>query len=528
MHARLVSVLSLGLLAVLLAGLGWAQFPGQYPPGRRPGQGRGPQQQPPSVPGRGKKSPKKEAAITTETEGLIRGFADKHVVIQAGDFRIVWFRLTNETTFRKDGKDAERAEFPLASHVTVESTEDDEGILTAVSMRFEKAGTAAERGEALRNWDLPRLPGLKTSGAAQQPPAEPAPPEPSRRASGGDDERPTLKRQSGASRTGDPVNTASKEPAKEASRDAEPFDTRPTTTIRPADPPRDDDDTGPPSLRRGVPVPKRGTQRASTSSGESSGGGSPAIFTRPKEPEAAPAAAPPTAPPEDKLLQRAIEAAASYADTLPNFLCQQFTTRYQSENPRTGWTPLDVVSADVTYENGKESYKNIKINSKAVTKSMDDIGGSRSTGEFSSILLDIFSPDTAADFRRAGADTIAKRSAVMYRFQVKRENSHWRIESPSQLYFPAISGTLWIDSETARVLRIEMQSKGMPQAFPFDTTETAVDYDFVKLTTLQGFLLPVDAEVLSCQRGSNLCSRNRIEFRNYRKFGAESSISFEK
>jgi len=41
------------------------------------------------------------------------------------------------------------------------------------------------------------------------------------------------------------------------------------------------------------------------------------------------------------------------------------------------------------------------------------------------------------------------------------------------------------------------------------------------------FLLPSDAEVLSCEQGSDRCVRNHIEFRNYRKFGAESDITFD-
>ena len=57
--------------------------------------------------------------------------------------------------------------------------------------------------------------------------------------------------------------------------------------------------------------------------------------------------------------------------------------------------------------------------------------------------------------------------------------------------------------------------------------EQAVDYDFVKLSTPRPFLLPVNAEVLSCEQASSRCSRNRIEFRNYRKFGAESDITFD-
>ena len=52
-----------------------------------------------------------------------------------------------------------------------------------------------------------------------------------------------------------------------------------------------------------------------------------------------------------------------------------------------------------------------------------------------------------------------------------------------------------------------------------------MDYNFVKIGT-QSVLLPVHADVLSCERGSRQCSRNAIDFRNYKKFGAESNVTF--
>ena len=78
-----------------------------------------------------------------------------------------------------------------------------------------------------------------------------------------------------------------------------------------------------------------------------------------------------------------------FSGGLPNFFCQQVTTRYQSDHPKTGWDALDIVTADVAYENGQESYKNIKVGNKVVNKNMEDIEGTRSTGEFASILIDL-------------------------------------------------------------------------------------------------------------------------------------------
>jgi len=92
---------------------------------------------------------------------------------------------------------------------------------------------------------------------------------------------------------------------------------------------------------------------------------------------------------------------------------------------------------------------------------------------------------------------------------------------------PAYRGSVWIDKQTGDVLRIEMQAKEIPEAFPEISVETAVDYDSIRLGTPEQFLLPVHSEALSCWRGSNDCQRNVIEFRNYHKFTGESNIEFK-
>jgi hypothetical protein len=320
-----------------------------------------------------------------------------------------------------------------------------------------------------------------------------------------------------------PADAPKAQTAKTQEPPAEPEDNRPATTVRLPDPPRDSDDPGPPSLKRGsarqmadLPPPRFEPL--------------PEATKKPTEPgapkQAAEAATPNPGKPADPVIEKAREAAASYSASLPNYFCQQMTARYQSDHPKSGWDALDVVTADVAYEDGHESYKNIKIGSKNV-KSMDDVGGTRSSGEFSSILEDLLSPYTDAFFRRAGSDTLKGRATWLYKYEIPRERSHWRVEAPSQLFYPAHTGTIWIDKETSRVLRIEQGTINIPKLFPFDTVETMTDYEFISLAAGVKYLLPADAEVLSCLRGTSNCSRNRLEFRNYRKFGAESSITFD-
>jgi hypothetical protein len=142
------------------------------------------------------------------------------------------------------------------------------------------------------------------------------------------------------------------------------------------------------------------------------------------------------------------------------------------------------------------------------------------------MLLDLLSPATAADFHYRRDERTSGVNTKVYDYSVKRENSHWQITMGSQTYRPPYKGSIWIDPATARVLRIEMQAFGFPSDFPTDDVESAMDYQYTRLGDAQQYLLPVHAETLSCQRGSDFCSHNVIDFRNYHKYTGESNITF--
>ena len=185
--------------------------------------------------------------------------------------------------------------------------------------------------------------------------------------------------------------------------------------------------------------------------------------------------------------------------------------------------PQDIVSAELIYEDGVETYRNVKINNRPTDKRLTDIDGSWSTGEFASALLDLFDPSSRAHFSSGRASAISGISAQVYDFQVQAANSHWRLQIGSQTVIAGYTGSVWVDPITARVLRIESQARNIPADFPIDTVESAIDYSPV---TIEGksFLLPVHAESLGCQRGSSFCTHNVIDFRNYHEFKSNSKI----
>jgi hypothetical protein len=222
------------------------------------------------------------------------------------------------------------------------------------------------------------------------------------------------------------------------------------------------------------------------------------------------------------LIERARVAAFEFSEKLPNFICKEFMAR-STQHGRESEMPLDVVSAEIIYADAQESYRDVKIDGRSTAKSLQEIGGSWSTGEFASTLLELFHPDTKAQFRSGGASSISGISAQVYDFQVRSENSRWRLQAGSQTLIAAYGGSVWVDPSTARVLRIEMQARSIPPDFPMDAVESAVDYSYVTIGGAS-VLLPVHAESLGCERGTSNCSHNIIDFRNYHEYKVDFKI----
>jgi hypothetical protein len=295
-------------------------------------------------------------------------------------------------------------------------------------------------------------------------------------------------------------------PAESAPAD-ESTPTEKATTRAPAPASPDPDDPGPPALRRGQPGRvKRAQQEALRQSVE----------------EAPPAPVPPP-PEEDQIILKARQVSEGFTESLPNYIVQQITTRYFSESHKPEWKALDILSTEVVYETGKESYRNVRINNKPVRKPLEEVSGTVSWGEFGTTLVDLLSPATNAQFRRRGASNTSGQPAWWYDFSVELPNSHWQTRYGSHSLRPAYKGSVWLDRTSLRVLRIEMQARNIPEEYPLDAVEWVVDYGVVRIGS-NPYLVPVHAENLACWRGTSRCARNSTDYRNYRRFTADATV----
>lgn len=424
------------------------------------------------LPGRKPKAP--QAKVTVQSlEGTLRKLAEKDLFVQVGAERgngkVLRFRLIAKTEFRgKDGKPMRDSLLRAGDRLTIDATPDDPE--TALHVILVKAGSSSDREAAGVPFDVSQI-ATPAAGDFGRPHT-------SADAAGGggtvdnseDDDAPVLRR----------TETADSGSAKAAPVER-------AAGANPEERERRDDPAG--RLPSGGP--------AKESVREVSG---------------------------DPVIAAAREAASSFTRDLPNFTVDQVTTRFSGSRLVDNWRTVDTVTAEVSSVEGKEEYKNIRVNGRPTDRPEDS--GSWSTGEFQITLEDILSPLTAATFTPDGDDRIAGRAAYVYKLAVEQSRSHWVLVAPSgRKYAPAYRGSIWIDKVTGRVLRIEQRAVSMPRDFAYDKTETALEYGYVYIEG-QKYLLPTDSVNLACMTGTSQCSKNELKFRNYRKFGSESKITF--
>jgi hypothetical protein len=87
----------------------------------------------------------------------------------------------------------------------------------------------------------------------------------------------------------------------------------------------------------------------------------------------------------------------------------------------------------------------------------------------------------------------------------------------------AYGGSVYGDPETGAVWRVTSGSTEIPEAVQISSIATNIEYEEVSIGT-QKYLLPVTATVLVVAAHDQ--TRNELRFEGYRKFEAESTISF--
>jgi hypothetical protein len=236
--------------------------------------------------------------------------------------------------------------------------------------------------------------------------------------------------------------------------------------------------------------------------------------------------APPDPLEQKRVLAEVTENALAYVQSLPNFICTQVTRRHIDPTRTETWKSDGVIQEQLSYVDHHEDYKVVMVNDRLVTgMTHDRVGGNRSSGEFGSMLEDIFDPSSYAKFQWERWATLRGRRMHVFSFVILKPYSKYSIQDDvsGQTVVPGYHGLIYADRDSLRVMRITMECDDLPASFAVHDAREVMDYDFVSISG-QKFLLPLKADLRFS--GSALVW-NEIEFHLYRKFTTDAVITFD-
>lgn len=250
-------------------------------------------------------------------------------------------------------------------------------------------------------------------------------------------------------------------------------------------------------------------------------------------PEAAPktvaaprAEIPPPSPAEWKaIIEQTREYALNYTRQLPDFICTQVTRRYSDPSGLEFWKLEDTLTARLSFFEQREEYKLMLVNGQYTDMPYEMVGGAISSGEFGTMLREIFVPSTRTTFQWLRWGTLRGKRMHVFAYRVEQPRSKWTIEYQRRdRIIVGYHGLIYVDSDTGMVTRITLEADDIPPSFPLQQVSSILDYDYAEIGDRQ-YMLPLRA-VMRMREGRALY-KNEVEFRMYRKFAAEAVITYE-
>jgi len=224
--------------------------------------------------------------------------------------------------------------------------------------------------------------------------------------------------------------------------------------------------------------------------------------------------------PHGSALPGVCEYVMSLAEKMPNFICHQEASRYRGN----GRVPSDLITASVRYEDGNESYSDIKVNGGPTTIATAQATGLWSSGEFASDnVRSIFDATNQPLFQFDREGTVGQHAAWIFTYQIPKQNDPlWRLHAENQVVAPAYGGELWVDEKTGTVLRFESIAKDLPKNFAITRAEQQIDYESVAFADGSSFVLPVDFSILTIVGREK--TRNVVRLTDCHKFRAKGRL----
>lgn len=241
--------------------------------------------------------------------------------------------------------------------------------------------------------------------------------------------------------------------------------------------------------------------------------------------------------------------ASGYLASLPDFVCTRESRQFRAVPPARSsagftetvgpgvipniapgevptavdkpWKVSASYSAEAAYAGGIDHYKLTLVDGKPATESFEELQlrSKASWGEFSGALKEVVG--SGANFEWDRWEVTGGEVSAVFTYRADSAHSHYSICCPSEVI--AHRGFVYTDPQSGAVRRIIMYGAGLTRRSPITALGNVVDYGEAAIGD-RGYLLPRTA--VAYIRTRTVESREDIDYRDYRKFGADATVAF--
>jgi hypothetical protein len=233
----------------------------------------------------------------------------------------------------------------------------------------------------------------------------------------------------------------------------------------------------------------------------------------------------PTPADQERYLDAMRRYAAQYMANLPDFLCLQTTRQLEAGKRSNRWHKNETLVLKLSFNQGRELRILDSINGKPVEPGKTQWRAPlRTEGEFGILISRVFGRESEARFTWSHWEMLHDRRLAVFDFSVEKRHSSLTL-TLSDLAKAVVPyyGSVYADPETGAVWRITNTASKIPAQLRTREISTVIDYDEIPIGDKK-YLLPVEAVVSLLLETKKV--RNEMEFRGYRKFEADSAITF--
>jgi hypothetical protein len=233
----------------------------------------------------------------------------------------------------------------------------------------------------------------------------------------------------------------------------------------------------------------------------------------------------PTASQQTAMLAQMTRYAERYVDNLPNFLCVLVTEQYEANKKGEHWHKGDTLTSRLAYNEGREQRTLVQVNDRSLNQVNHRWRTPLTTeGEFGRLIQMIFEERTQAAFEWNRWDNLHGKRVAVFNYSVEQQRSTMKLGlSDLASAIVPYHGLVFADPDAGAIYQVYEIATEIPKALRTREIGTTIEYSEVSIGDAK-YLLPARASILMKTDQNQV--RNELEFRDYRKFGAESSITF--